>query len=193
MKILFSLIFIGIFFIYGCNAANTEVVQVQKQQEEKTDDNEVVNVKLTSTVFEHNGKIPSEYTCDGEDISPELMIEDVPAGAKSLALVMDDPDVPKHIRPDGLWVHWVVWNIPTDTKKIAKANEPEGVQGITNFGRTGYGGPCPPDREHRYFFKLYALDTSLDIPEGSTKDVLEKAMEGNIIEQTELIGMYEKK
>ena len=149
-------------------------------------------MKLTSTAFEHNGKIPSEYTCDGEDISPELMIEDVPAGTKSLALIMDDPDVPKHIRPDGLWVHWVVWNIPTDTKKIAKANEPEGIQGITNFGRTGYGGPCPPDREHRYFFKLYALDISLDIPEGSTKEVLEKAMEGNIIEQTELIGLYEK-
>ena len=192
MKLLFSLILIGIFFIYGCNVADTEIVQVQTQQDEKTEDNGVSNMKLTSTAFEHNGKIPSEYTCDGEDISPELMIEDVPAGAKSLALIMDDIDVPKHIRPDGLWVHWVVWNISTDTKKIAKANEPEGIQGITNFGRTGYGGPCPPDREHRYFFKLYALDISLDIPEGSTKDVLEKAMKENIIEQTELIGLYEK-
>ena len=193
MKLLFSLILIGIFFIYGCNVADTEIVQVQTQQDEKTEDNGVINMKLTSTAFEHNGKIPSKYTCDGEDVSPELIIEDVPGGAKSLALIMDDPDVPKHLRPDGLWVHWVVWNIPANTKKINKANEPEGVQGITNFGRTGYGGPCPPDREHRYFFKLYALDTSLDIPEGSTKDVLEKAMKGNIIEQAELIGLYEKR
>ena len=150
-------------------------------------------MKLTSPAFEHNGKIPSEYTCDGEDVSPELNIDGVPDGTKSLALIMDDPDVPKHIRPDGLWVHWVMWNIPPETTKIARANEPNGIGGKSNFGRTGYGGPCPPDREHRYFFKLYALDSTLDLPEGSSKEDLEKAIEGHIIEQTELIGLYERK
>lgn len=150
-------------------------------------------MKLTSPAFEHNKKIPSEYTCDGEDISPELTIEDVPQNANSLALIMDDPDVPKNIRPDGLFVHWVVWNIPRDTKTISRANEPEGVLGKTNFGRTGYGGPCPPDSEHRYFFKLYALDTTIDLKEGSTKKELERAMEGHIIQKTELIGLYERK
>ena len=190
MKLLISTTFLVLILIIinGCSTETQEQIIGKGTPVVQ----EVENMKLTSPAFEHSGKIPSEYTCDGEDISPELKIEDIPDNAKSLALIMDDPDVPKNIRPDGLWVHWVVWNIPTDTKKIVKANEPEGVQGITNFGRTGYGGPCPPDREHRYFFKLYALDISLDIPEGSSKDVLEKAMKGNIIEQTELIGLYEK-
>ncbi|MBI2134630.1 YbhB/YbcL family Raf kinase inhibitor-like protein [Candidatus Woesearchaeota archaeon] len=150
-------------------------------------------MKLTSPDFRHNGKIPSEHTCDGNDISPELNIEDAPKSAKSLALIMDDPDVPRNIRPSGLWVHWVVWNIPVNTKKMPKGNEPEGVGGNSDFRRTGYGGPCPPDREHRYFFKLYALDTELDLEKGSTKAELEKAMQGHIIEKAELIGLYQRK
>jgi len=149
-------------------------------------------MKLTSTAFMHNGKIPSEYTCDGSNVSPELIIEGIPGNTRSLALIMDDPDVPKNIREDGMWVHWVVWNIPPETKKISKDNEPEGVQGVTNFGTLGYGGPCPPDREHRYFFKLYALDSTLNLKEGSSKAELESAMEGHIIEQTVLIGLYER-
>ena len=174
--------------IYGCTTQQEEVIgrgtPVPIQGVEK--------MKLTSPAFEHNQAIPPEYTCDGSDTSPELNIEDVPENTKSLVLINDDPDVPKEIRPDGLWVHWVVWNIPAETKNIPKGIEPAGVGGNSNFGRTGYGGPCPPDKEHRYFFKLYALDISLDIPEGSTKEVLEKAMKGNIIEQTELMGLYEK-
>jgi len=149
-------------------------------------------MKLTSSAFEHNGAIPSEYTCDGSDTSPELDIEDVPENTKSLALINDDPDVPKEIRPDGLWVHWVVWNIPPDTNNIPKGTEPSGVAGNSNFGKTGYGGPCPPSGTHRYFFKLYALDTELSLQEGSTKDDVEKAMKGHIIEKTELIGTYQR-
>lgn len=150
-------------------------------------------MKLTSPAFRHNGKIPSEYTCDGEDTSPELHISDVPKNAKSLALIMDDPDVPKNLRPSGLWVHWIAFNIPHDTAIIEKGQEPDGTGGKNSWSRLGYGGPCPPDREHRYFFKLYALDAELDLAEGSNKKELENAMEGHIIEKTELIGLYQRK
>ncbi|MCH8004436.1 MAG: YbhB/YbcL family Raf kinase inhibitor-like protein [Nanoarchaeota archaeon] len=144
-------------------------------------------MKLTSPAFEHNQGIPSEYTCDGPNVLPELNIEDIPENAKSLALIMDDPDAPA-----GTWVHWVVWNIPVDTKTIAKGTEPQGIQGTTSFGKPGYGGPCPPFGTHRYFFKLHALDTTLDLKEGSTKEDLEQAMDGHMIEKTELMGTYKR-
>ena len=150
-------------------------------------------MKLTSPSFRNNERIPSEYTCDGEDISPELDISEVPKNAKSLALVMDDPDVPRNIRPDGMWVHWVAFNIPPNTRNIGKNEEPKGIGGNNSWGRTGYGGPCPPDREHRYFFKLYALDNELELEEGSGKKELEEAMKGHVIEKAELIGLYERK
>ena len=117
MKILIPIIFFTIFII-GCGN-QTEIIEIEKN---KKLINEVFNMKLTSPAFENNGKIPAEYTCDGEDVNPELIIEDVPENSKSLALIMDDSDVPKHIRPDGLWIHWVVWNIPPETKTIAKSN-----------------------------------------------------------------------
>ncbi len=149
-------------------------------------------MKLSSTVFSHEGKIPSKHTCDGKNISPHLTISDVPAGAKSLALIMDDPDVPKNLRKDGLWVHWVVFNIPPSTKEIPEGREPEGVHGEGTAGNADYYGPCPPDREHRYYFKLYALDRELDLPEKTDKFTLEKEMEGKILEQTVLMGKYER-
>ena len=145
-------------------------------------------MKLTSPEFPNFGYVSSKHTCDGENANPELRIEDVPIKAKSLALIMDDPDAPR-----GTWVHWVVWNIPADTKTIAKGNEPEGVQGKTDFGTTGYGGPCPPNGIHRYFFKLYALDVSLNLREGSTKKDLENAMKGHIMEKAELVGLYKRR
>ena len=144
-------------------------------------------MKLTSSVFANNGAIPSEFTCDGDDISPHLSISDVPKNAKSLALIMDDPDAPV-----GIFIHWVVWNIPPDTKEIKKGEEPRGVQGMTSFRRQGYGGPCPPSGTHRYFFKLYALDTELNLPEGSTKHDLENAMQSHIIAQAQLMGTYKR-
>jgi Raf kinase inhibitor-like YbhB/YbcL family protein len=149
-------------------------------------------MKLMSPAFEHEGKIPSKYTCDGENISPPLTVSDVPPETKSLALIMDDPDVPKHLRSDGMWDHWVVFNIPASMRDIKEGNEPDGIHGIGTGGNMNYFGPCPPDREHRYFFKLYALDTELDLPEKATKQQLEKAMENHIIEKTELMGKYER-
>lgn len=137
--------------------------------------------------FDHEGMIPSKYTCDGEDVSPELEFSDIPQEAESLALVMDDPDC-----PSGTFDHWVVWNIPPETEMIMEGKEPEGTQGSTGFGRRGYGGPCPPSGTHRYFFKLYALDRMLDLEEGSSKDELERAIEGHIIEKAVLMGRYSR-
>lgn len=129
--------------------------------------------------------MPSEFTCDGADRIPPLEISDVPAGAKSLALVMDDPDAPM-----GVWDHWVVWNIPADTKRID--SQPKGVAGKNSWGRLDYGGPCPPSGTHRYFFKLYALDTMLDLPAGSNKQSLMQAMKGHIVAEAVLMGTYKR-
>jgi len=144
-------------------------------------------VELHSLAFEHGGEIPALYTCDGEDISPPLEIGDVPAGTVSLALVMDDPDA-----PGATFDHWLVWNIPSHVTEIASGTEPEGIQGRTDFGRLGYGGPCPPSGTHRYRFKLYALDRLLDLPKGARKSQLEKAMEGHILAEAVLQGNYSR-
>ncbi|MDP3991473.1 MAG: YbhB/YbcL family Raf kinase inhibitor-like protein [Candidatus Colwellbacteria bacterium] len=156
-------------------------------------------MKLESSVFEHEGAIPAKYTCDGENISPPMKISDVPQGTESLVLIMDDPDVPKSIRPDGVWDHWLVWNIPPETNEITEGQDLRaGKQGQWAVGkntssRLGYQGPCPPDREHRYFFKLYALDTVLDLsPETTTKSDLEAAMQSHILSQAELMGRYNR-
>lgn len=145
-------------------------------------------MKLTSSAFTHNGIIPSEFTCDGSDLSPPLSISDVPSNAKSLALIMDDPDAPV-----GTWDHWIVFNIPPSTKEIIKGKEPNGIAGKNSWGRTGYGGPCPPSGTHRYLFKLYALDTELNLPKGSPKKNLEAAMQGHILAKAELMGTYKRK
>lgn len=145
------------------------------------------NMKLTS-VFSNNENIPSKYTCDGEDAAPELIISEVPIEAKSLILIVDDPDAPM-----GTWVHWILYNLPPNIQKIEANNLPEGTkQGITDFGKIGWGGPCPPSGTHRYFFKLYAVDKDFDLTEGATKSQLEKEMNGHIIEKTELIGLYKR-
>lgn len=147
-----------------------------------------VAMKLSSAAFENNTMITAEYTCDGQDISPPLSISGVPSKAKSLALVMDDPDA-----PGGTFTHWVVWNIPPDKTEFLKGEEIQFPQGRTSFGDIGYGGPCPPSGVHRYFFKLYALNFMLDLEEGSTKKDLEREMTGKIVEQTTLIGKYSRK
>ncbi len=149
-------------------------------------------MKLTSTAFGHQEKIPSKYTCDGANISPPLSISDVPSQAKSLVLIMDDPDVPKRLRKDGMWDHWVVFNIPASLTEIKEGEEPEGTHGIGTSNNLDYNGPCPPDREHRYFFKLYALDTELKLPEKVKKQQVEKAIEGHVLAKTELMGRYER-
>ena len=150
---------------------------------------------LTSAAFEYNAKIPSKYTCDGENISPPLLITNVPDGARSLVLFLDDPDIPENIKQErgiSVFDHWVVFNIPPSVTEIPEGIQPSGTPGAGTRGEKKYLGPCPPDREHRYFFKLYALDAVLDLPEGSTKEVVSDAMNGHIMEQAELVGTYER-
>lgn len=143
------------------------------------------DMKLTSPEFEHNSSIPRKFTCQGEDINPALVIEGIPDSTKSLALIMDDPDAPM-----GTWVHWVVYNIAV-ISRIDEDSVP-GEQAMNNFGRRDYGGPCPPSGTHRYFFKIYALDTEVNLKEGARKKDLEAAMEGHILDKAELIGLYKK-
>lgn len=150
-------------------------------------------MKLTSKAFQNGEKIPSRYTCDGIEISPPLEIEEAPPRAVSFVLIVDDPDVPEYVRLDRMWVHWVVIDMPADTRHILENQQPPGIPGKNTRGDLGYQGPCPPDREHRYFFKLYALDKKLALPKGASKIEVEKAMAGHILERAELMGKYERK
>jgi hypothetical protein len=146
-------------------------------------------MKISSSAFQDNTAIPSKYTCDGQDINPPLKFDTVPSAAKSLALIVDDPDAPR-----ATWVHWVVWNIDPKIGEIKENSVPAGaVQGLTDFKRNDYGGPCPPSGTHRYFFKLYALDTTLTLQSRSTKADLERAMQAHITEKAEIVGLYRRK
>lgn len=144
-------------------------------------------MQISSSAFTQGNKIPDQYTCTDENISPPLGFLNIPEGTESLALIVDDPDA-----PSGTFTHWVVFNIPPSTKTIEEGASPEGIQGKNDFNRLGYGGPCPPSGVHRYFFKLFALDITLDLDEGATKVEVEHAMEGHIIIQSTLMGVYEK-
>jgi len=150
-------------------------------------------MELKSGAFKHGEPIPRLYTCQGSDINPPLDIAQVPQEAKSLVLIMDDPDVPPFVRQDRMWVHWVVYNIPHETRTIPENSKPPGILGRGTDGKLHYQGPCPPDREHRYFFKLYVLSTMLPLKPGATKEEVEAAMQPHILAQTELIGLYCKK
>lgn len=152
-------------------------------------------MKITSPAFTEGAKIPSKYTCDGKNISPPLNISEVPQEAASLVLFMDDPDIPDFVKQKfriQVWDHWVVFNIAPETREIPEGKNPPGHLGRNTGGNNSYGGPCPPDREHRYFFKLYALDTELDLPEGTTKAEVEKAMKNHIVAEAKLMGRYER-
>lgn len=145
-------------------------------------------MRILSPVFADHGTIPTEYTCDGEDISPPLIFENVPEDAQSLTLIVEDPDA-----PGKTWVHWVVVNIdPTVTKVLEDSIPRDGMEAMTDFGHTGWGGPCPPSGPHKYLFKLYALDTTLDVTEDITRAEVEQAMERHIIEKAELVGIYSR-
>ena len=156
-----------------------------------------MSLTLTSSAFQHGGLIPMHYTCEGVDVSPPLAWIGVPAGAQSLVLIVDDPDAPDPKAPKMTWVHWLLYNLPP-----ASGGLPEGVaagklsdgtlQGVNDWKRTGYGGPCPPIGRHRYFHKLYALDVKLPDLQHPSKAALEKSMHGHILAQAELLGLYEK-
>lgn len=161
--------------------ATNDIKGREQKQIEKT-------MQISSPAFQNQQNIPAKYTCDGDDINPSLAFEEVPVDAQSLALIVDDPDAPA-----GTWTHWTVWNIDPATKEIAENSVAGGaIEGKTSFGRPGWGGPCPPSGTHRYFFKLYALDSVLELPAGADVKQLEAAMVGHIIESCELIGLYSR-
>jgi Raf kinase inhibitor-like YbhB/YbcL family protein len=192
MKTILILIFIIGLLYFGYTVVKNPRTEINMQ----TDiiDNIETNMKkltLTSAAFKNNGKIPAKYTCDGDSItggiSPQLAISGVPADAKTLVLIMDDPDALA-----GTWDHWIIFNIQPATNNIQEGEEPDGRAGNNSWGRAGYGGPCPPTGTHRYFFKLFSLDTELELAEGASKKEIESAMEGHILQKAELIGLYER-
>ncbi len=164
-----------------------------KPLKEKT----VMSLTLSSAAFQPNGMIPARHTCDGEDRSPPLVWAGVPANTKSLVLIVDDPDAPDPAAPKMIWVHWLLYNLPPETtglpEGVASKDLPAGTrQGVNDWQRTGYGGPCPPIGRHRYVHKLYALDGVLPDHKQPTKAALEKAMQGHILTHAELIGVYQR-
>ncbi|MEA3506215.1 MAG: YbhB/YbcL family Raf kinase inhibitor-like protein [Elusimicrobiota bacterium] len=144
-------------------------------------------MELTSKAFSDGEKIPAKYTADGENISPPFEINNAPREAGCYALISDDPDA-----PGGTWVHWVIWNIPAGVSSLEEGQTPPGIRGKNDFGNLKYGGPAPPSGTHRYYFKLYALDSELDLPEGSTKEELLEVMDGHVIDSAELMGTYSR-
>lgn len=154
-----------------------------------------MDMTITSTAFAHKASIPRLYTCQGKDISPPLAWQDVPAGAKSLVLIEDDPDAPDPAAPRMTWVHWLLYNLPVGSGGLAEAVQllPAGtLDGLNDWKRTGYGGPCPPIGRHRYFHKLFALDVVLPDLKKPNKKALEQAMQGHIIAEAQLVGTYQK-
>src|SRR5947209_16301607 len=145
-------------------------------------------MKITSSAFQQGGNIPSKFTCDGPNTSPALQISGIPAEAKTLVLIVDDPDA-----PSGLFTHWVVWNISPQTSTVAEGSTPKGVQGTNDFGKSGYGGPCPPSGTHRYYFRIFALDREMDLSVGAKRSQLDTAMKSHVIAKGELMGQYARK
>jgi hypothetical protein len=188
----------------GCFAtlalALTLVASAASERHPATQEKPTMSLQLTSPAFAEGKPIPRKYTCEGSDVSPPLRWSGAPANTKSFALIADDPDAPDPRAPKMVWVHWVIFNIPASASElpenVAKTPTlPDGArQGTNDFRRVGYGGPCPPPGEpHRYFFKLYALDTVLDLKPGATKPELLKAMEGHILAQAQLMGTYQRR
>jgi Raf kinase inhibitor-like YbhB/YbcL family protein len=180
----------------GCGtdspSSATPAAAAQAASQEQKDG--LTSFELTSAAFASGQPIPSQYTCQGKDVSPSLQWKDPPPDAQSFALISDDPDA-----PGGSWVHWVLYNLPAESHSLSEALPPQadlldgGQHGRNSWGRLGYGGPCPPSGTHRYFFKLYALDTTLDLDAGADKGQVLRAMEGHILAEAELMGVYAKK
>jgi hypothetical protein len=209
MSLKYSVLILIIIFISGCvtvdNAKTDEIAEevtgevtdevtagvTETEEESKREADIMEEISISSGAFVEGGSIPLEYTCDGSDVSPPLLFKGIPGDAKSIALVMDDPDAPGRT-----FVHWVIYNIPAGTRQLPKgipmtaALDDGSLHGMSDFGRTGYGGPCPPSGTHRYYFKLYALDIVLDLPHGASKQQLENAMQGHILAKSELMGRY---
>lgn len=158
----------------------------EQQAEPGMEGSEQMTVRVSSSAFAEGEAIPKKYTCDGEDLSPSLSWSGIPAGTNSLVLIADDPDAPR-----GTWVHWVLIDLPPDLEGLAEGAQEAGIEGVNDFRRQGYGGPCPPrGSNHRYFFKLYALDKTLGLKAGATMSEVEKAMQGHILAWGQLMGRY---
>jgi len=193
MKKIIAVIIILILAIGGCIYLFLKYRGSNNDKQESVKLNLNNMIKISSPVFLNNldnrlRSIPQKYTCDGENINPEFLIEGVAEQTKSLVLIMDDPDAPLRT-----FTHWLVWNISPKTKEIKENSVPEGaVLGMNDFRKVDYGGPCPPTGVHRYFFRIYALDTILNIPQGSERKTLEEAMENHIIDKGELVARYSR-
>lgn len=182
--ILIVILFLVVYFHLGGNI-RTSTIPLEQVNDLSTKES---NMKIASSAFSDRQSIPAKYTCDGADVNPPLDFEGLPEGTESLVLIIDDPDAPM-----GTWVHWVVFNISPDETGIKEDSVPKGaLLGTTDFGDPSYGGPCPPSGTHRYFFKLYALDSMLDMPEGTTKEELLTELEDHILGYAELVGLYER-
>ena len=216
LAIIFALIGAGyfLFTIIQKRAATPFERSSVVEQQSISNNQSSMPLTITSPVFETNGLIPARFTCDDKNISPELIFGDIPPQTQSLALTMEDPDVPTSIRPDGMWNHWIVWNISPSTVRIEENATSPGILGLNTSGKSAYAGPCPPDfplvspetlgnrnaldssrppdREHRYIFTLYALDTLISLPQGATKEALLTAISTHVIEQAKLIGRYKR-
>jgi Raf kinase inhibitor-like YbhB/YbcL family protein len=179
-------------YVVGCSKTSDRNTQINPNNSSQLK-KEVKTMKLASSAFDAKGLIPVKYTCDGEDISPPLIWDEVPTGTQSIALIVDDPDAPGQT-----FVHWVVYDIPATVRQLPEQIAAVetlfngGVQGKNDFGKFGYGGPCPPSGIHRYFFKLYALDQKLGLPAGATKNQILTAMKGHVLATVELIGRYQR-
>jgi len=190
LKQLAALFLLGSLALIGCRQSPRVVSSTSSQQPAPT---EAAEIKLVSAAFKEGQPIPRQYTCSGVNVSPPLEWSGVPKSAKTIAIIADDPDAPA-----GTWAHWVLYNLPSETMGLVE-NVPlsenlkaGGFQGRNDFGKVGYGGPCPPSGAHRYFFKLYAIDSELPLKAGATKADLEKAMQGHIAGQGQLMGTYSR-
>ena len=201
MSLKYFVLVIAVILISGCvtgnnNATTDEITpevtaEVMETVDEYTQEADIMeDFSISSGAFGQGDTIPVEYTCDGSDMSPPLVFSGIPDGAKSIALIVDDPDA-----SGGMWVHWVIYNMPPN-RELAKGMPiagtlPDGSrQGTSDFGKAGYGGPCPPSGTHRYYFKVYALDIVLDLQSGASKAQLENAMQGHVLAKAELMGKY---
>jgi hypothetical protein len=178
-------------------SVRAETDRKERQQTSENKEKLLMSMSITSSSFPNHGEIPRRHTCQGHDTSPELFWTEIPEGTKSFVLIVDDPDAPDPAAPKRTWVHWVLYNIPATAsglpEGVATADLPPGtLEGLNDWERTGYGGPCPPVGKHRYFHKLYALDTILPDLKQPTKAKLEEAMQGHVIAHSELIGLYQK-
>jgi Raf kinase inhibitor-like YbhB/YbcL family protein len=172
---------IGLLFLCALVMPVTSLVQAESAPD-------AASLQMTSSAFRDGGKIPAKYTCDSSNVNPPLRLENLPETVKSLVLIVDDPDA-----PGKTWTHWLVWNVDPKTIEIREGGVPiNAVEGTNDFGKPAYGGPCPPSGSHRYYFKVYALDTTLLLPSSAKRDALEKAMTGHVLTKGSLLGTYSR-